>query len=420
MAMVALRRTLKRIALLLLPLTPITSARADDAIRPEEFDELETTRAAVASELQLMAADLLDEQIFAWKSSPLFIAETNVVLAGVTVPLGTGAGLSAWLENHAAELFIKNPDTRMRLVHCPDCTALTTYSNPKGTVMARGLQIHELLAKTGADKRAQHAIFFDFEAEGSQLVLRTRVTEVRENLPIIYARTITNSTASAALLRAPTELKSAVDARREYLEILREKPLFSFPLRVEIQNFAESDDSYSYSYSDPDGKPQYGGTLTPPPLVWFTAGAEAAFSQARAWTAEFNVGFTNQINSHDGWLVGGRFSRLISGSARSLTRPDLYLVLGGSVISLRGSTAAAFRKDPQSMSDWMDDKKRDQSRSSFANYRFALESRVKNRVSATLFLEWIPSLENSTSFGDYLDFGLGEFQIAGMGVGFWF
>ena len=390
-------------------------AFADDSASAEEAIQLAETRAEVAAELQLMAADLLDEFVFGLKTNPVFAGRANVVLAGVAVPYGYGAGLSAFLENHLAELIIQNRDTGIDLIHCPDCTALVTHSSPNGTVMGRGLQLNEVLARTGANSVAKHALFIDFEAEKSQLVLRGRITEIRNNLPIVYARTIANSTTSPALLRQSANLKSAAEARSEYLAVLRERPFFSFPVRVSVFNFAVPDDRVNPT----TGRLPTSGLVTVPPLVWFLVGAEAAFSQSRVWTAEFNLGITNQIDSHDGWMAGGRFSRLISGRMRSLTEPDLYLVLGGGVLSLRGNSAAAFRKSTLNLAEVLSDRNLSQSRASFASYRLGLEARVKNRVSLSAFLESMPAFSDSANFGKYLDAGL-SFQTAGMEVGFWF
>ena len=390
-------------------------ALGEEFATPEESLQLSQARASVASELQLMAADLLDEFVFGLKTNPVFAARANVVLANISVPYGYGSGLSAFLENHLAELIIQNRDTGIDLIHCPECTALVTHSSPNGTVMGRGLRLNDVLAKTGANSIAKHAIFIDFEAEKSQLVLRGRITEIRNNLPIVYARTIASSTTSPALLRQSSNLKTAADARSEYLAVLRERPFFSFPVRISVFNFAVPE-----SRAIPANESQPTANLvTVPPLVWFLVGAEAAFSQSRVWTAEFNLGITNQVDSHDGWIAGGRFSRLISGRMRSLTEPDLYLVLGGGVVNLRGNSAAAFRKSTLNLAEVLSDRNLSQSRSSFASYRLGLEARVKNRVSLSAFLESMPSFSDSANFGKYVDTGF-SFQTAGMEVGFWF
>lgn len=415
MAFIIVRRIL-RLIVGLASIVSVSHANASEPVLPEEVSLLERSRAAVASELQIMSADLLDEFVFGVKANPIFATRSNVVLAGVNVPYGFGAGMTAYLENHFAELILKNPETRMELVHCPECSAVVAHSGPRATVMGRGLRLNEVLSTAGIGTIAKYAVFLDIEAEKSQLVLRGRVTEIRENLPIVYARTISTSTTSPVLLRSSANLKSASEARQEYLDILRNSPFFSFPIRVGVHNFALSDSNTS---TDSFGRPSATAAVVIPPLVWFIAGAETSFSQSRVWTAEFNLGITNQIDSHDGWLAGARFSRLISGRMRSLTEPDLYFVVGGAVTNLRGSTAATFRKDTLNVADILADRDGGQPRASFSSFRLALEARVKNRVSLSAFLESMPAFAGSQNFGSYLDAGL-EFQSAGMEVGFWF
>lgn len=410
-----LRRTL-RLTVVAGAFAALFSAAASEPATPDEVALLEQSRAAVAAELQIMSADLLDEFVFGMKANPIFATRSNVVLAGVNVPYGFGAGMTAYLENHFAELILKNPETRMELVHCPECSAVVAHSGPRATVMGRGLRLNEVLSSAGIGTIAKYAVFLDIEAEKSQLVLRGRITEIRENLPIVYARTISTSTTSPVLLRSSANLKSASEARQEYLDILRNSPFFSFPIRVGVHNFALSQNSTT---TDSFGRPSAGGAIVIPPLVWFIAGAETSFSQSRVWTAEFNLGITNQIDSHDGWLAGARFSRLVSGRMRSLTEPDLYFVVGGAVTNLRGRTAATFRKNTLNVADILADRNGGQPRASFSSFRLALEARVKNRVSLSAFLESMPAFAGSQNFGTYLDAGL-EFQSAGMEVGFWF
>ncbi|MEY3901541.1 MAG: hypothetical protein RL189_847 [Pseudomonadota bacterium] len=414
MAFIIVRRILRLIAGLA-SIVSASCANASEPVLPEEVSLLERSRAAVASELQLMSADLLDEFVFGLKVNPIFATRSNVVLGGVNVPYGFGAGMTAYLENHFAELILKNPETRMELVHCPECSAVVAHSGPRATVMGRGLRLNEVLSSAGIGTIAKYAVFMDIEAEKSQLVLRGRITEIRENLPIVYARTISTSTTSPVLLRSSANLKSASEARQEYLDVLRNSPFFSFPIRVGVHNYAQ----YSPQATDPWVERAAGGGLLIPPLVWFIVGAETSFSQSRVWTAEFNLGITNQIDSHDGWLAGGRFSRLISGRMRSLTEPDLYLVLGGAVTSLRGNTAASFRKNSLNVAEIIAKRTGAQPRASFSSFRLALEARVKNRVSLSAFLESMPAFSGSSNFGTYLDAGL-QFQSAGMEVGFWF
>jgi hypothetical protein len=383
-----------------------------------DMAEADALRASFASNIELKAADLLDELVFSWTQNPIFSAETGIVVAEISVPIGLGTGLESYLENHLSSLLLHNPSTKLKLVHCPDCTAIVVHSGAKSTVIGKGLNQPEVLSSLAGNASAKYALFLDFEAEKSSLVLRTRITELTPALPIVYARTLSSATSATALLRSPTELKSAADARREYLALLRDKGAFSFPVRVIVRNYAQPDSGFS-SYNA-SGQ-MISASLAVPPFVWFEAGLETAFTQEKLWSAEVSLGFTSQDKSHDGWSAGGRISRLLFAPARSLTNPDLYAFAGASVLNLRGSSAALFRKDPPTTDQLIADLAGNTPRSSFATYRLGLEMRVKNRISLSTFLETMPTFQNSTqTFGSYVDAGITTFQCAGVEVGFWF
>ncbi|HEX5751624.1 MAG TPA: hypothetical protein VFZ09_35710 [Archangium sp.] len=400
-----------RPALLALTLA-LVSSPAWAGVSPEVAEaqraQMEKLRAEVAGQIQLQAYDLLDELVYGWTRQPVFELETPVVLADVTVPVGFGSGLAALIENHFAELVVKNPRTRVTLAHCPQCTAVVVHSGAKGTIVSRGVDQPEALAAAGALSGARHAIFLDFEAEGSALVLRARITSLEPALPIIHARTLTTSTSSAALLRSGDQLKSAAEARKEYLDALQGRGVFTVPLRFAVRSYAS---------------PPSAGPIAAMPFIWLQAGAEVALTQARAWTGTFSLGVTWMPQLHTGFMGQARISRLLTGSVASLTQPDLYLFLGGSVISIHGQGARVFRSEVLNLEDVLSDipSLLIEPHATFAAFPIGLELRVGNRIAASVFLESAPALDTAPSIGTHLNLlGILKFHTVGAEVTFCF
>ena len=395
--------------LLLLVLSPSTLAwgQAQLSVTNEQLAQLETLRAQVANQVQLQAYDLLDELVFGWSKTPLFAVDTPVVLADVTVPLGFGSGLQALIENHFAELVTKNPGTHIQLSHCPQCTSIIVHSGSKGTIISRGVDQPEALIKAGTDSSSRHALFLDFEAEGSSLVLRARLTSLAPTLPIIAARTLSSSTSTAALLRQSAHLKSAEDARAEYVEALQSRGVIQVPLRIGVRNYAPSIEL---------------GGIGIPPLVWLQAGAEVGLTQARAWTAGVTLGATWLPEVQTGWLVQARVSRLLSGAESSLTEPDIYGFFGGSLITIQGPGSLLFRSGlTPSISDIVLAAAGIGSPETlWGALQVGVELRVKNRIALAVFAEAAPTLTGAQAIGSYLNLGILNFQSIGGDVSFCF
>lgn len=390
--------------LLSLVVLPDAALAATPVISEAQRAQMETLRAEIAAQVQLQAFDLLDELVYGWTQQPVFAVETPVVLADVGSPVGFGSGLEALIENHFAGLIIANPRSNVVLAHCPQCTATVVHSGAKGTVVSRGVDAPEALSAMGALSRSKHALFLDFEAEGSALVLRARITSLEPALPIIYAKTLTTSTSTPALLRTGDHLKSAAEARQEYVDALQGRGLVLVPVRLAIRSYAE---------------PPNRSALSVPPYVWLQLGAELALTQARAWTAGFSVGGTWMPQLYTGWLAQARFSRLLTGSTSSLTRPDVYGFVGGSVISIHGQGARMFQQRVPTQEDFLNDLDNDDFHSTFAAFQLGVELRVKHRIGASVFLETLPSLYDAEGIGRYVDFIL-PFQSFGAEVSFCF
>ena len=374
------------------------------AASPEQAQlaELEKLRRQVANEVQLSAYDLLDELVYHWTCAPPFATPTPVVLADMTVPVGLGSGLEGLLENHLAALLFANPSTRITLSHCPSCTSLLVHSGPKGTVVSRGLDAPEVLERIGGPG-GRHGLYIDISAEGAWLVLRARITRLTPDLPIVWSRTLSSAVGTPSLLRHPGALKSAADARREYLDALAGRRSFTVPIRFAVRAYAATEEA----------------TVAPAPIIWMQTGFELAMTQARAWTASLMVGYAWLPDAYDGLMIQSRVSRLISGSTRSLTGPDVYLFLGGALMSLDGPAIAPFTTDD--MDQLLRQAAGSESvRASFGAIHMGLELRVGNRIGASFFLEDMPAYNKEDRIGVFLDNNILDFHSLGAEVTFCF
>jgi len=400
---VAVARLLLLLVLVALP----SMAWAEDAVDAQLREELDRARTRVASQVQLTAYDLIDELVYGLTQDPIFGRPTPVVLAGVSVPVGLGTGMQALLENHLSDALVRNPDTHLQLVHCPACTAVVVHSGPEGTVLTRGIDDPELLDRLG-DSTGQHALFIDVEAEGAWLVLRARLTRLTPDLPIVWSHTLAASASTPALLRDSAELKSAEDARNEYLDMLHDRGHVAIPLRFSVRNYA--------------GVDTFGGVggIGAPPFLFIQSGAEITPDPRQAWLSSFILGYAVVPQAYQGLMGQARFSRLLTGKQRSLIHPDLYGFVGGAVMTVWGPSAASFRERTLTADEIVADAAGDDPRATFSTIQFGLDLRLGYRVGLSSFLETIPSLRDSENIGNYMWlFGL-EWQTFGTEVTFWF
>lgn len=376
------------------------------AASPEEqaqLAELDRLRGQIADEIQLSAYDLVDEMVVGWREDPVFDKTTPVVLAGVTVPVGLGTGLQALLENHIAAVLAENPTTNVQLVHCPACTSVVVHSGPEATVIGRGIDDPALLQELATTGR--HALFIDVEAEGTWLVLRARLTRLTPDLPIVWSRTLASSAATPALLREPHDLKTAAEARKDYINALHDRGPVLVPIRFAVRTYAE---------------PENSNNVAAPPFIWLQSGAELGASDARAWTASLLVGYSFIPDAYQGLMGQARIGRLLTGRARSYTHPDLYLFVGGTVMTLWGPATAPFQADVLTADDFILALDGDSPRTTLGTLHVGLDLRVGQRIGLSSFLEAIPSRNQSENLGDFIrviDIG---WQCFGTEVTFWF
>ena len=369
-------------------------AWAKGAEEQAQLAELDSLRGKVADEIQLAAYDLVDELVYGLMTDPVFDKPTPVVLAGVSVPVGLGTGLEALLENHIGAVLANNPTTNIQLVHCPSCTAVVVHSGPEATVISRGVDDPAVLAELG-DATGKHALFIDVEAEGTWLVLRARLTRLSPDLPIVWSHTLASSTSTPALLRGPGALKSAADARKDYVDALHDRGPITVPLRFVVRTYARP----------PDGE----AGVAPPPFVWLQSGIEVGATDARAWTASILLGYSFIPQAYQGVMAQARISRLLTGRVRSHSHPDLYWFTGAAVFSVWGPATAPFQNGVLTSDEIIT-----------GALPLGLDLRRGNRIGISSFLETLPSLRKSDNMGNYIRvLGVG-FQSLGTEVAFCF
>ena len=234
-------------------------------------------------------------------------------------------------------------------------------------------------------------------------MLRARITSLERALPIVYAKTLATTTAAPALLRSGVQLKSAAEARQEYLEALERRGAYLIPLKMGVRSYAEGSER-----------------ITAPPFAWLQAGVEASLTQAQAWTGSLTLGVSWAPQLHTGWMAQGRIGRLLSGSVKSLTHPDLYAFLGGAVFSIHGPSALLFRNRAPNAEDLINQARGTDPSATFGALQVGLELRVMNRIGVSAFLESLPSLNNASAIGSYRDLEVITFRSMGAEVSFCF
>ena len=393
-----------RVLVLLVVAVLSLSARAATPVEEAQMAELERSRGEIAGEVHLQAYDLIDELAYGWLQEPVFTTPTPVVLAGVSVPVGLGTGMQALLENHISAVLTANPRTNIQLVHCPSCTAVVVHSGPQGTVVSRGYDNPAVLAELG-EGTGRHALFVDVEAEGAWLVLRARITRLTPELPIVWSHTLATSASTPSLLRQSDDLKSAAEARAEYLDVLEGRGPVSIPFRIMVR-------SYARPWSDDN--------IGAPPFVWAQTGVELGATGSKAWTSSALLGVSFIPQAYQGLMAQARVSRLITGKSRSLTRPDLYGFLGAAVISVWGPATTAFQETPITADDVLTAADGDSFRTSFGALHIGADLRLGNRMGFSMFLETVPAYAGSSNLGEFVYFATISFQTIGTEVTFWF
>jgi len=371
---------------------------------PEILDQMDHLREQLGARLEIQAAELLDQFVFELASEPPFSSPTPVVIAMISTPIGTNHAFGVFIENHLYDVLLKNPKANLVPIHCSICMSTIVKSTPKGTVLypaGSQLMMSEDL-KTQSNVKA--ALYLDLEAQGTELVLRTRFTTLDGSQKIIRAKSFSTLSTPGAMLQNPGALKSTTEVRQEYIGILKDRPYFHFPFKFIYRDYKATN------------------TGIVPPFIWFELGVDGFVSLKQDWLMGFAIGLSSLDKAHTGFSVGGRLGRLLTGSARSFTRPDLYFISGITLMEIKGTDAQAFLPERPSERDRLLELSNSTPRVSFSAYKFGLELRMQNRYGLTAFIESSPTLKNqkARAVGKHFSTLGFDFQTLGVEVGVWF
>lgn len=307
------------LAFICLGLTQISRLNAAEA----NLDVIDRARASQAMEIQLLTADLLDELVFQWISAPPAPgAKSRVALIKLSVPIGINNSLTAFLENHLFDLLTKNPQTGLVPVYCGPCVATTAYSTSKSTVIAKGADIPELA--TELKDRADFGLYIDFEAIGSELIMRSYLTDLQGNR-ILSAKTLVTDTGHPPLLREAKNLRSSADTRQSYLEILEGKRRWSVSaaIRFTILNVTSTE-------------------VASVPFAWALIGIETSSDPAKKWILDLQYGAASLPDQYNATLLSSRVYRHIAADTLDLVAPNTYYYVGVEYLDIKGPGALVF------------------------------------------------------------------------------
>jgi hypothetical protein len=374
-----------------------------------ERAQVEQLRAQMAGHLHLRAMNLLDELVLGMKQAPPVQEVTRVVVADVTGPFGYGAGFEALLENHLVDLLLGHADARLQPVHCAACRAVTVHSSSKTTVLARGVDQPEVLAQLGATG-ATHALFIDVEAEGGDVVLRAQLVALQPGLPITWARTLTSSTSSDALLRADERLVTAAEAKQEYLDALRQRGRLTPVTRVALlQFFPNTGERF-----DPITGEFLGLAVPVAPLYWLGGGAELSFTNNREWLASLSAGGSFLPGLYTSVIVQARLARLV-GDVASLVWPNVYLIGGASLVGILGNEASKLRTPSGTIAV-----PNENDLHAWPSIHLGVDVRFGQRLGMALTLEQAPTLYGRDSIAPIGPAWPVQAHALGVEVGLWF
>lgn len=347
----------------------------------------EKARAAQAMQIQLMAADLLDELVYQWtQHPPLPGTETSVVLMRLSSPIGLNLQMTAFLENHFFQLLKSNPKTGLAASYCGTCLELTSYSTAKTTIIARGAAIPEVMEQSA--RSVNHGLYLDLEASGSQLMLRAYISDLSSNR-IVAAKSLVTQTGRPPHLRLAQNLVSAEEARREYVDILQGRRHWSLLAGVRSTILQST-----------------GSNLVSLPYLWGQIGVEAMSSSYKKWLVDLQVGFSSLPGTHNAHQISSRMYRLMFDDAVDLTAPNIYTFIGLSYWNIDGAGALFFQnKDRLNPGQVIEQAVLRESRPRSHNTGLAIgiEVRMAELFRLGLFAEMFLNQFNNSNFGKSID-----------------
>lgn len=327
-------------------------------------------------DIRFMAAELVDELVYQWLKNPPVSTQTHLVLADVSAPVGLDSRFNDLIENRLFELFLKNPQLQLSLVHCSSCLQYVAVSNPQKTIIRRGIDQPEALS--GFLKIAPHTLglAMNFEAQGRELILQAHIFELAPPQKIVWAQRFSTHMGVRQSLREAAPLMSLESARKIQNEMIQGNDRLKFVTRMQIHSFQSQ-------------KPNY----TIMPLIFAEQSIEGESLPARNQRFGLSAGITSIRDSYSGWTLGGHYSRLMLRDTPSLIHPDLYWFFGAHYMRLQGVGAVVFTEDQLDIAKLL--KENEDPKASLTAYHYGFEVFVKYRFGLAVYLEYIPALDNS-------------------------
>ncbi len=336
---------------------------------------VESKEEIIFRDLHIMAAELVDDMVYSWLKNPPFSNQTQVTIVEITAPVSLDNRFNTVIENRLYELFQKNPQLKIELVHCSSCSQIVSYSNSEKTIISRGIDQPEVL--NGILKLAPKtmALSLNFEVQEREIYLQSHIFELAPPQKILWAQKYSTSMGVRASLREATPLLSLESAREIQNKILIGREPLKFISRLQIHNF-ETDENY-----------------TLPPLLFGEQSLEGEILPERNQKFGLSVGVGSVRDSYSGWTVGGRYSKLMFRDSPSLIHPDMYWFLGVQYMRLQGPGAAVFAENQLDLNKLINSD--DDPKASLTNYQFGFEALIKYKFGLSVYLEFIPALSKS-------------------------
>ena len=335
-------------------------------------------QAPIRLDLRLMASDLVDDVIYSWLQNPPVSGPADFIVAEIDAPIGIDKRFETDIENHLYELVRANPRLPISLVHCAVCRQWMAVSGPKRTIIGRALEQPE-----GQEQLSHyphlHALSLHFDVVGTDLVLWAELYEVASPQRVVWSQRFAHNTSARVLLRDPHHLISIPEAREEQKRILAGRETIQAVTRFPIRTFK--------------GAGSTGGATQVPPLLFLDQSLEAILSPHRNKRAGLSLGVTSIKGSMQGWSFGTSYQQLLFRDEPSLTEPDLYLRAAVTFMRLEGPGSAVFSGNQIDVAHLINSN--DDVRASLTTYQIGLEAHIKYRFGVSVFLEYIPQLEDS-------------------------
>lgn len=330
----------------------------------------------IYSDLRLLASELIDDMVYSWLKEPPVAANMSIVLADISAPVGVDARFNDLIENRLYELFSKNPDLSLKLVHCSACQQWVTITNPHRTILQRGVDQPEALKGFLLLSPNALALSLQFEAREREIILLAHIFELTGSQKIVWAKRFSTHMGLRQTLREANPLLSLNEARQIQNQILEGREPMKLVSRFHVHNFQSQSKL---------------GAI--PPLLFAEQSVEGEVLPWRKQRLGLSVGMTSIKDSLSGWSLGGHYSQLMFRETPSLIYPDLYWFFGLNYMRLTGLGAAVFGEDQIDLAKLL--KENEDPKTSHTIYQIGFEVFIKHRFGMNVYVEYFPALKNS-------------------------